>query len=432
MTTKTLLNAPHYSQWIGQLAQLGTAPAVTFVATLRLAVVTATLLATFAWQHYADSHVAVLELTLIVTAVLAMSGLTLAIPALKQQKTSVVREILFDLAWISLLLWYAGRAENPFIYYLIVVVAIASLLLSFRTAAIVTGLSICVYTGLLFVDVQAHINHLSSGYRLHLIGMWINFILSASIVFLCVSVLMAALRLQHKHMLSVSEQRLKSEQLIGLATVSASAVHNLATPLTTLRLLVDEFAYDHQTDNQLQQDVSVMRQQIGRCEETINTLSALAQNSDTFVSMPARALLESVEDHYAIQAFENKPDFELKIDNSLAVRCTDLLKFALLNLINNAIESTLDRAKVAVYCEDNTLLIDIINSVSPEDSGAAERWGKPTDSNKKEGLGIGSFLANSTIEQQSGRVRILEHSDASATILTIRVMLPLVNSAGET
>src|SRR5690625_7685552 len=83
-----------------------------------------------------------------------------------------------------------------------------------------------------------------------------------------------------------------------------------------------------------------------------------------------------------------------------------LLQHALINLINNAVESQQKGAQVNFESDSQALTIIIRNETTQTSSDVFERWGKPQPSDKRIGLGIGSFLANSTIEKLGGTVQL--------------------------
>ena len=121
------------------------------------------------------------------------------------------------------------------------------------------------------------------------------------------SSLVGALRKQNLHIQHIREKNMKNEQLIGLATVSASAVHNLATPLSTLRMLIDEFNPQRIDTHELNDDLSLMKQQISRCQHTIEQLSVLAQKNDEVEWRSSLTLIEEIGKHYALNSPENIP-----------------------------------------------------------------------------------------------------------------------------
>src|SRR5690606_26752200 len=106
--------------------------------------------------------------------------------------------LLVDVAGLSLLLYFTGGANNPFVSYFLVPVTIAAATLSWRWAALRAATALVCYTLLLFIHVplpqfqpadagaDAHALHdmpaATAGVSLHIVGMWFNFLVSAALV----------------------------------------------------------------------------------------------------------------------------------------------------------------------------------------------------------------------------------------------------------
>jgi two-component system, sensor histidine kinase RegB len=82
-------------------------------------------------------------------------------------------------------------------------------------------------------------------------------------------------------------------------------------------------------------------------------------------------------------------------------------------------------------CNTGELVIAITDDGPGLADSGLQRWGQPQRSGKKEGLGIGAFLANSTIEKLGGTVAIYRHSADTAApkpaqqLTQVVVKLPL-------
>ena len=342
-----------------------------------------------------------------ITAVITLAW-SLAFLSIKKIQFSYfadIREVLVDIFWVLACVMVAGSTTNPFIYYYLVITAFSATLLSNKKAWLVWVLCVLIYSALLMSDVKNHFEHFSKDYKIHLIGMWINYVGSAAVICFFVSKLMMHLRKQQESIAIIRENNLKNEQLIGLATVSASTVHNLNTPLATLTLLIDDIAINHALDHTLNDDLALMRQQISRCNNTIQDLSKIAQNSHQQTLISIAQLAEDIKNHYALHNPEKKPTITTLCNNLLQIECNALFKYAAINLINNALEASTS-AEMTINADDNNIYFLIKNNQSHPIEHLKQQWGKPTISSKATGLGIGSFLANSTIEKQGGRVSL--------------------------
>ncbi len=325
---------------------------------------------------------------------------------LAQAKNAILREIAIDFVWVFAVVLLTGRSANPFIYYYLVLTAVCAAVLPARLAWCFCLAGIVIYSGLLTLDAREHFAHFSTDYRLHLFGMWVNYVGSTIVTCFFVTRLMKVLRDQHAQLAETREENLKSEQLIGLATVAASTVHTLATPLSTLTMLVDDIVESRGMADSEGSDAILMREQITRCRATMKELSTLAQRGAEASKMYVVDLVSALRDHYSLHHPDCVPTIHADVPEGRAIRCNALFQYAIINLINNAIESASRAPLVKVTDADGELTITIANDSELAPESILQRWGKATRSEKTSGLGIGSLLANSTIEKQGGSVRL--------------------------
>lgn len=380
---------------------------------LRLTMLLVVLGSLLIWNFIIGAYEHWLFTALIFLAIAIWSVAVFSNTTLQGLRHAELREILIDIGWVFIVVFIAGRTTNPFIYYYLVLTAISATLLSSRKAWFICGLSVLLYSTMMVLDVKAHFAHFSADYKIHLVGMWVNYVGSSIVICLFVTKLINALRVQQRKLTQIRENNLQSEQLIALATVSASTVHNLATPLSTLTLLTDELASSKDLDKELQKDLYLMKQQIIRCRDNMRDLSSLAEQSDRTAIVSVSELLADLKEHCALHFPNRNLDLvflgsEEQILTS-KIECSALFEYALINLINNAMESSQSfesAVSMKVSCVNSQLIIAIQNDCDDSLEMLAERWGKPSSSDKEAGLGIGTLLANSTIERQGGTVML--------------------------
>jgi two-component system sensor histidine kinase RegB len=265
--------------------------------------------------------------------------------------------------------------------------------------------------------------------------MWLNYLGSSLVTCFFVSRLARLLREQQTQLASAREENLKNEQLIGIGTVAASTVHSLATPLSTLTVLAEDMAASKPVKPELREDLAMMLTQISRCKQIMKDLATLAQGWSQEGPVSVAGLKSELQEHYALTSPGKIPNFE--VEEGLAqqrIVSNLLLQHALINLINNALEAESAPANIKFSQNGQLLEIVIENQTSMEAEDVFKRWGKPSISEKQAGLGIGSFLANSTIEKLGGSVQLHAEEGAgklSRTRITLKVSLPLQNHSLE-
>lgn len=323
------------------------------------------------------------------------------------QPQHVLRELIIDGIWLALVVFYSGRSENPFIYYFLVLIAIAATALRARNAWLFSFTGILVYSAFLYLDINNHFDHIPDDYQFHLLGMWINFCGSSLVACYFISKLAASLRSHQLQLSHAREETLRNEQLIGIGTLATSTVHALGTPLSTLTILLGEMRNESDMAEK-RQDIDLMLGQISRCKDTMKKLSLLAEqeNSEPLLE-PVHKLFEHLREHYGLNKPLHLPQFNADpCCNASELRHSLLLRHALINLIDNAIDAAKTFVVVDFQCYATVLQITITDDGPGMPQELLVRWGKPQKSAKKNGLGIGAFLANSTIEKLGGTVAI--------------------------
>ena len=334
-----------------------------------------------------------------------------------------------DAALLISLVALSGGATNPFIYYYLVLVGISAAIFKMGLAWTYCGIAITSYSILMYTDISGHAHHGFSDFQLHLVGMWFNFVGSATLLTAFVSKLANALKDREAQLSKSKEENLKNEQLIGIATLAASTAHNLGSPLSTMAIIIEELELSDTTQDQDQQDaIALLQQQISRCKNSISKLSLLT-NSESLTKTPTSiaALFEELHQHYLLLNPTIAPKFSKHQRNQQTFILSDaLLLHALINLIDNATQAA--DTHVSIQAEIRKPQVQIV--ISDDGDGLLEemqqQWGNVVFSNKKDGMGIGAFLANSTIEQHDGTVEITRTSTDKLGETRVIINLPLV------
>src|SRR5690625_3341721 len=155
--------------------------------------------------------------------------------------------LLCDIGILTVMLYYSGGITNPFVSYYLVPICIAAAVLGPGQTAAITLLSLGAHTLLLFhYQPVSFMMPPTPGQQphLHLVGMWFEFVVSASVIGFFVSRMAAALRVQQAELNGHREEALRQQQLISVATLAAGTAHELGTPLSTMTLLLDDMPDD--------------------------------------------------------------------------------------------------------------------------------------------------------------------------------------------
>lgn len=345
-----------------------------------------------------------------------------------------IGHIAVDTLVLSTLLYFTGGATNPFVTLLLMPIALGAAALTVPALLAVAALAALAYAVLLvnYVPLPAAMAAGSVGFDLHVLGMAVNFVVTAALLGFFINRLALAVRAQQNEVQRVRERALRDEGILAIATQAAGAAHELNTPLSTLRTLLPELRREHAADPVLADDLALMQEQVERCRAILREMVAfgkaqLAQaDEQTSLGTFVRGCLER------FQLLRPEAELALTLDETTAatvLRSPPGLRHALINLLNNAADASALRGSqqvaLDVHHHDGWLELEVRDH-GPGFFGQRAR-GTLGHSQKQEGLGIGLALAEATADRLSGEL-IAENTDEGARV---RMRLPLSAVAPE-
>ncbi len=341
-----------------------------------------------------------------------------------------VGHIAVDALVLGYLLYLTGGASNPFVTLLLVPIALAAAALSRAGIGVVAAISGITYLALLrfYLPLPALAPHPEGDFQLHIIGMAIDFAIAALLLGVFIARLAGALRGEQWRLQRLRERALRDEGILAMATQSASAAHELNTPLSTLRMLLHELIPATDAGEPLRQDLQLMAQQVDRCSEILREMVAVgrAQMADHAETMSLEHFVWRCLDRFQLLRPEAEVGLNLaSADAGMPILVPSGLQHALLNLLNNALDASAQRDSAQVEFSARRGARTLEFAVRDHGPGFTDR-GRASDtlgvSGKDHGLGIGLALAEATAERLGG---LLDAGDARDGGAEIRLRLPL-------
>lgn len=339
-------------------------------------------------------------------------------------------QLLGDIAVFSLIFYFSGGYSNPFIWMFLLPITVAAVALRAAYAWLVAALSIVSYTILMFFyQPLSHLHmHMNNATKLdiHLVGMWLGFVVSAIIVAIFIARIGQNLRDYDSKMAQVREKALESERMLALGTLAASAAHELGTPLATMAIINKELSQEFAQQPETIKQLNIMRTQIARCKEI---LSSITQNAGKTRADAGEglALRDFIED--AIQRWrDTRPATELVVnisENHFNPRIfTDrTLNQALQNLLDNAADESPERVLFNAHWDEKNVYIQIRDFGKGLSTEIKQQLGTPFFSSKNtEGMGLGVFLTQNILARYDGALNLSNHADGGV-IATIHLPL---------
>lgn len=339
-------------------------------------------------------------------------------------------QLLIDVLALSSLLYFSGGSTNPFISLYLLPLTIAAATLPWRYTWVMAIITIACYTLLLFNYVPLphdHNKHLIE-FALHVSGMWLAFVLSTVIIAWFVVKMSASIRERDQDLAKAREHALRNEQIIALGTLAAGAAHELGTPLSTMAVVTGELQQEYIHDSEFQNNISILRNQIAHCKQTLTQLLAKAgqTRAEHGSELPVDEFLRQILDKWKLI----RPSVKFTYHSTGAqpvprIMDNQLLSQSILNLLNNAADASSKCIEIKSNWDNLVLHFEIIDSGQGLSAEALQRAGEAFFSSKApgQGFGIGLFLANANIERFGGSVRLFNLENGGACT---QVVLPLI------
>ena len=344
-------------------------------------------------------------------------------------------QLLLDVMIWTALMYFTGGANNPFVSYYIVPLVISAAVLPWRYTWLVAGASLGAYSLLLYFyrpfplfTPHAGMGHDSSA-NVHILGMWFNFLFSAGLITYFVVRMATQLRLQENRAVAQREQRLRSDQIMAVASLAAGTAHELGTPLSTMTVLVDEMLADNQLPPQSREDCLLLQQQISECRRTLNKLSQTAEQAPAGNSSPAPLdifVADTVARWSVRRPGVSYQSHCLGQGQAPLIYQDPTLAQAMENLLNNAADAGSSKVKVSYDWNDREAKIVIRDWGKGIEPALLADIGKPVIRASRSGLGIGLLLSHATVERYGGRIELQNAADQGA-IATL--FLPVIEAS---
>lgn len=331
--------------------------------------------------------------------------------------------LLLDVAILTVLFALTGGASNPFTsLYLLPLTLTAAALPGAYTWVMVAITCLC-YTALLSLGGGAHAH--DTDFSLHVIGMWIGFIVAAVLIAWFAVRMAATLRERDRLAAEMRENELKSERIVALGTLAAGAAHELGTPLSTMAVLAQDLEEDAAPAQR--EHLATLREELRRCRGILSELSTAGNEvrADSGRAVPLDRYVRGLVDDWRARrpAVNVTADWEGPTPAPVVVG-DRTLGHAIQNIMNNAADASPETVEIAGRWDDERFTLEVRDrgpGLTPEAQRHAGRRiysTKPPD----EGLGLGLFLSRAALQRLGGDMEFFNRAGGGACI---RLTLPL-------
>jgi two-component system sensor histidine kinase RegB len=347
-----------------------------------------------------------------------------------KNRTFVV-QLLIDVIALSVLIYFTGGSINPLISLFILPIVFASASLHPVITTLIALAAVTCYSILMFYHMP-----LSHGYahegalQLHLWGMWYGFILSAGLVAYFISRIAATLREQERELAEAREDALRTDQILALGTLAAGTAHELGTPLSTMAVLTKELEYEFHDKKDLVDNLHLLRNQIDRCKNILARMASDAgqTHASSGQSRSVDVYLDNIVSDWRKLRSEININVNLHGQEPAPEIITDqTVTQAILNVLNNAADASTTSVDIECNWDNNSVHIEIRDDgtgVPQTDSQLGEEIF--TTKSPDKGLGIGLFLAQTTLKRLGGSIRFTNLNEGGTHAIIDIPLAPLL------
>ncbi|NWG87515.1 MAG: HAMP domain-containing histidine kinase [Hydrogenophilaceae bacterium] len=333
----------------------------------------------------------------------------------------VFTQLAADTVALAGQLFFSGGYANPFVSLLLLPVILAATALSAGYAWLTALFSGTVYSLLIFWHVPLPAVAELDAFNLHLLGMWLNFLISAGLVAWFVVQVAGSLRRREQELAAARERTVRDAGVFALGMQAAGAAHELSTPLATMTVLAQELQAGHAQDRDLAEDLGLLAAQAERCKALLTRLTVSAGAGREAAPVPLDEWLGETIEHWQLM----RPTIVLarRIGGSLPaplIRPDPVLAQALVSFYNNAADASPEDVAIEAEWDARQLRVRVLDrgpGISPE---LAEVAGRKRYSSKGEGRGIGLLLTHAGVEHLGGEASLaLREGGGSIASVTV-------------
>lgn len=331
--------------------------------------------------------------------------------------------LLLEVLLLNTVFALNGAASNPFTVILLMPVALAYMLLPWWPAMtiLVTSMS----AQLLQLLLLQHSEH--QGMLHHYYGMVFGLVFTSVMIAAVVAYFRQQLQQRENAISAMRERQLRNEQLLALGTAATQLTHDVATPVQSIHLLLEELLEQpnpSQPMRELAEQFQRIEQHLAQWRQMANDVREQRQSCQSLTVL-WRALQQLLR--------ITRPEAQLQwqwpqlaqVPASAHINADGTLLPALINLIINASQAGVRSGQPEVLISANYRAdywqLDIFNQAEPLSAQTLQQLGLGLVASES-GHGMGTTLSNATIEKLGGTV----HWQQQALQVTTTICLPVL------
>lgn len=351
-------------------------------------------------------------------------------------------QISADLLILTAVLYFSGGVANPFFFYYIFHMIVASMLLSSRMSYLQATLAVILFAGMLGLQYAGILRYYElKGFMQQNLHKDLDYILAVLIVltttlygavYLTTSII-KQLRKQQDRFEKANEQLLQKDQVKNKYVLRVS--HDIKSHLAAVKGCLDILSA-HLVGPLNTEQMDLVERADRRTSRCIHFLSSLlrltrmrltGQIEREYFSLKNAVFnaFASAEDKASAKSIRMAYDLDPSVDEVYGSRV--LIEDTITNLLANAVKYTPDGGSVHLQVQDqgDFILVKIKDTgigIPPEEiEKIFEEFYRATNARKieRDGTGLGLSMAREVVERHGGKIKVVSDSSGSTFSLTL-------------
>ncbi len=348
--------------------------------------------------------------------------------------------LVFDLLQLVSLLFLTGGLTNPFCVLILAPLVISATYLDLKRIIFITLLAIISLNVLSFFYYP--LESTSFGISQNEFSKFEIFLIWSALIITSVFLTFYCFRIaddSRKTRKALKETQLSlsnEEKVSALMGLTAAAVHELGTPLSTISVITKELV-NNNMDKAVNEDLNVIQSQIKRCGEILERLRSnnLDNESNDFINkLDFIRLINEIISSYQNEKIEviitNDSYFE-KTDVTIS-RSAEIVQ-SITNIVDNAYKFATSKIEINLKNSDGKIIIEVIDDGPGFASDIYPFLGEPYIKNKstveKQGLGLGLFISKNLLAKSKGEIKFsnMKNNGSLVKIILLKEYIGLPN-----
>ena len=317
--------------------------------------------------------------------------------------------LMIDIFQLGGLIYLTGGVVNPFIIFLLIPSVFASTNLSFKTNFLLVGITTLM---IIFLTFNSKTLPFPLNQHFHVDPYYyysIPIALIIALVFLnYFAIIFGSESRKRKEALNKMEEVMaKEHEMLSLGGQAAAAAHSLGTPLSTIKIIVQELKHQLRNEKDVIQDIELLSSQVERCNQILRKLSLNPNEEDDFIdiNLSMRDYLREI-----ITSFKETSDKEFIFNfdqdsNNKKISKSIEIVYGLRNFIGNANKFCSKKVFITLKSDNENTEISIEDDGNGYPNDIISKIGEPylksvaSINKEKTGLGLGIFIGKTLLEK---------------------------------